>query len=479
MKKISWDDKNSPILILSNMKQAQLREGVPSQKVRADRISRVIALLLDNRVNFQNTLIADYGHRSRDLTDIADIASTINELHYARANLKSWIRPFQKTLEFPLKFLGAKGQVQYQPKGVVGVMSPWNFPLNLAFAPLAGVLAAGNRAMIKPSEFTPETSTLMAQLVAERFDADELHVITGGPKVGAAFSALPFDHLLFTGSTSVGRQVMRAAADNLVPVTLELGGKSPVIIGASADPRKAATGIMHGKVLNAGQICIAPDYVLLVNSQKKAFVDGARDAIAKMFPSGLKHNDDYTSLLGKHHYDRLQAHLEDARKNGAEIIEINPKNEDFSKQEGHKLPPILILGAKNSMSVMQEEIFGPLLPVCIVSDTAAAVDYVNAQPRPLALYFFGKSSVEEQFVLDNTTSGGVTVNDTIMHISQNDLPFGGVGPSGMGRYHGHSGFLEFSHHKAIFKQTSWDFLKFLRPPYGSMFNGYLKTLLKR
>ncbi|MCL6282468.1 coniferyl aldehyde dehydrogenase [Ruegeria sp. 2012CJ41-6] len=464
--------------VLEKQKAAQRKEGLPSLEVRADRISRAIDVLLSNQTAFQDALISDFGHRSRDLTDFADVAASVKELRHSRKHMKSWSRPSRRSLEFPLGLIGASGKVQFQPKGVVGIMSPWNFPINLTFAPLAGVLAAGNRAMIKPSEFTPATSELMAKTIAEQFDEDEIYVITGEADVAAAFSSLPFDHLVFTGSTAVGRHVMRAAAANLVPLTLELGGKSPVIVGDSADITKAATGIMHGKTFNAGQVCISPDYVLLKEEQKGSFVEAAQAAVTKMFPEGLKDNDDYTSVLGQRHFDRMRNHVEDARTKGAEIIELNPKNEDFSQQQHHKLPPTLVMGVNDDMTIMQEEIFGPLLPVRYTSGTEDAVGYVNANPRPLALYFFGSSSQEESYVMDNTISGGVTLGDTIMHIAQENLPFGGVGPSGMGHYHGKDGFLEFSHHKAIYKQTSFDMLKFLRPPYGGMFRKFVKHNLK-
>jgi coniferyl-aldehyde dehydrogenase len=465
--------------LLDNQKQAHLRDGTPSAKTRADRLSRAIELLLTNNVSLQKSMCEDFGHRCRPLSELVDVAIPVNALRHARKHLKSWMKPSRRGLEFPLGLVGARGRVEYQPKGAIGIIAPWNFPVNLCFSPLAGVLAAGNRAMIKPSEFTPATSELIVQLVGKYFDADEVHVVTGGADVGAEFSALPFDHLVFTGSTVVGRQVMRAAADNLVPVTLELGGKSPVIVGESANIAKAATRIMHGKVLNCGQICIAPDYVLLPEAAKHEFVSQAAAALANMFPIGLLHNHDYTSVLGQRHYDRLQAHIDDARLKGAEIISLNPNKEDFSNQSFHKMPPTLIVGAKDNMTVMQEEVFGPVLPIRLVENTSAAIDYVNSNSRPLALYFFGTSSEEEQQVLQNTVAGGVTVNDIIMHISQETLPFGGIGPSGMGRYHGHDGFLEFSHHKSVFKQMPVDALSFLRPPYGRIFKAYSKYLLKR
>lgn len=465
--------------VLDNMQQAQLRDGPASLALRKDRLTRAAALLRDNEQRICAALSADFGHRSTQSSMFTDVALPIKELNHVRKHLKSWMKPRRRRLEFPLGLTGASGKVEYQPKGVIGIMAPWNFPVYLVFGPLAGVLGAGNRAMIKPSEFTPETSALMAELITESFDADEVQVINGDAKVAADFSALPFDHMVFTGSTGVGRHVMRAAADNLVPVTLELGGKSPAIVGKSADLDKATTSIMHGKVLNAGQICVSPDYVLLPEENRDAFISGARDAVKAMFPTGLKDNDDYTSILNAAHLDRLNGYLDDARSKGAEIIELNPLAEDFTQQPHRKMPPTLIFNVTDDMTVMREEIFGPLLPVKLTKSTAEAVDHVNANPRPLSLYFFGNSRQEEAQVLNNTTAGGVTVNDTLLHLAQENLPFGGIGPSGMGHYHGHEGFLQFSHQKAVFRQMRFDLLKFIRPPYGKLFRAYAKYMSRR
>ena len=464
--------------VLETQKNAQLQDGSPSLEVRSGRLSRAIDTLLTNKTKLQDAMIADFGHRSRDLTNFADIASSIKALRHAQKHMRSWMRASRRHLEFPLGLIGASGTVKYQPKGVVGLISPWNFPINLTFAPLAGIFAAGNRAMIKLSEFTPATSALLAKLIGQAFNEEELYVVTGEANVAAIFASLPFDHLLFTGSTVVGKKVMLAASENLVPVTLELGGKSPVIIGESANIYKAAASIMHGKSFNAGQICVCPDYVLLKEERKDDFIEAAGAAVAKMFPSGLKDNDDYTSVRGRRHFDRMKNYIEDARSKGADIVELNPKNEDFLQQPNHKLPPTLIMGVSDDMTVMQEEIFGPLLAVRYSNNIQNAVDYVNSHPRPLALYFFGNSTKEENFVVDNTTSGGVTVNDTIMHVGQENLPLGGIGPSGMGHYSGKDGFLEFSHKKAIYRQSPFDVLKFLRPPYTAMFRKYVNFNLK-
>jgi coniferyl-aldehyde dehydrogenase len=373
----------------------------------------------------------------------------------------------RKTTPALLGFLGAKAEVQFQPKGVVGIISPWNFPVNLTFAPLAGVLAAGNRAMIKPSEFTPATSDLMAKMFAELFDEEEIAVFPGGPEVGQAFSELAFDHLIFTGATSIARHVMKAAAQNLVPITLELGGKSPVILGRSADYATAAARVMAGKTLNAGQICLAPDYVLAPEDKLRQFVSAAVESVETMFPT-IKDNPDYTAVIADRHYERIKGYIDDARAKGAEVLEINPGNEDFSQQQHRKIPPTLIINPTDDMKVMQEEIFGPVLPVMTYSTVTEAIAYVNAHERPLGLYYFGADAAEEAHVLAQTTSGGVTVNDVIFHVAQEELPFGGVGPSGMGSYHGVDGFREFSHRKSIYRQLKKDLgpMKMLRPPYG-------------
>ncbi|MGB0505044.1 MAG: aldehyde dehydrogenase family protein [Pikeienuella sp.] len=340
------------------------------------------------------------------------------------------MRP-SRPLKLPLGLLGASSRIQYQPKGVIEIMVPWNFLIDLTFAPLASALTAGNCSMIKTSEITPETSALIAWLFAQSFDVDEVQVVTGGPEVGAAFSALSFDHLVFTGSTAVGRHVMRAAADNLAPVTLEPGGKSPVIFVETADAAKAATGIMNGKIFNTGQICITPDYFMLPEAAKDTLVNVIHKAVETKFPTGLKDNEDYTSALGQRHFDRPKGDLQDARDKGADVVELNPRNEDFTQQPHHKLPPTPVLNPTEETAVMQEEIFGPILLVRTTSSTESAISYVNDHAHPLALYFFGKSKIEEQHVLQNTVFGGVSVNDTIMHIAQDDLLFGRIGLSGM------------------------------------------------
>jgi len=474
-------DSASMNALLAKQKAAHLRDGPPSAEKRIERIDRCIGLLIDNRRAIEDALNEDFGSRSREATAFTDIAGSIGPLKHARDHVAKWMRPEKrKTTPAILGLFGAKAEIQFQPKGVVGVISPWNFPVNLTFAPLAGILAAGNRALIKPSEFTPATSALMAQMFGGAFSEEEIAVVTGGPEVGQAFAGLAFDHLIFTGATSIARHVMRAAAENLVPLTLELGGKSPVIIGQSADLATTAARVMNGKTLNAGQICLAPDYVLAPRDKLEGFVDEARKSVTKMFPT-IRDNPDYTAIVAQRHYDRIMGYVDDARAKGARIVELKPEGEDLSQQEHRKIAPTLIIDPTDDMKVMQEEIFGPVLPVKTYGVLDEAIDYINGRDRPLGLYYFGSDEAERDRVLARTTSGGVTVNDVIFHVAQEDLPFGGVGPAGMGSYHGVDGFREFSHRKAIFTQIKKDIgpLQMMRPPYGAGIRKYLDAQMKR
>jgi len=467
--------------LLARQKAAQLRDGAPSAEKRIERLDRCIGLLVDHRKAIEAALNQDFGARSAEATAFTDVAASIGPLAHAKSNVRSWMKTERrKTSPALLGLFGAKAEVRYQPKGVVGVISPWNFPVNLTFAPLAGILAAGDRAMIKPSEHTPATSALMAQMFAGVFSEEEIAVVTGGHEVGQDFAGLPFDHLIFTGATGVARHVMRAAAENLTPLTLELGGKSPVIIGKSADLATAAARIMNGKTLNAGQICLAPDYVLTPKESLDTFVGEATGAVRRMFPT-LKDNPDYTAIIAQRHYDRIMAHIADARAKGARVVEIKPEGEDLTQQQYRKIAPTLIIDPTDDMTVMQEEIFGPVLPVKTYLGIDEAIAYVNAHDRPLGLYYFGDDASEREKVLSATTSGGVTVNDVIFHIAQEELPFGGVGPSGMGSYHGHDGFREFSHRKAVYTQLKKDIgpLLQMRPPYRLAFRKYLDGAIKR
>jgi len=460
--------KDSMQAVLDRQRKAYLAEGEVSNATRVDRIERAVDVLKNNEARFVEAMREDFGHRSEHQSMFTDVAGSIGPLRHAQANLAKWNRSEKRKVgPFPLNLLGAKARVDYQPLGVIGVISPWNFPVNLTFTPLAGILAAGNRCMIKPSEYTPATSAAMAKAISGAFDEEEIAVIIGGPQTGGDFSGLAFDHLLFTGATGIAKHVMRAASENLVPVTLELGGKSPVVVSRSADMDKTTDAIMAGKMLNAGQICLAPDYVFVPTERMREFVESSERAVAKMFPT-LLDNPDYTSVINERHFERINGYVDEARDKGVEVVEINPANEDFRQQPHHKIPPTLVLDPGDDLAVMKDEIFGPVMPVKSYEKVDETISYINDNPRPLGLYYFGKDDGEQQQVVAHTTSGGVTVNDVVMHVAQEDLPFGGVGPSGMGAYHGHDGFKTFSHAKAVFTQTKLNIAEMagLRPPYG-------------
>lgn len=448
--------------------------------VRRDRIDRAIALLIDHKDAFAKAVSADFGHRSTEQTLMTDIMPSVGALKHAKKHFEAWSRDEKRTAMFPLGLIGARAKVVYQPKGVVGVIAPWNFPVGMVMVPMAGILAAGNRAMIKPSEFTERVTEVFAEVVPQYFAEEEMAVFTGGVDVGSAFSKLAFDHLIFTGATSVGKHIMRAAADNLVPVTLELGGKSPTFIGRSANKAKAGSRIAMGKMMNAGQICLAPDYLLVAKDQESDVIESVKNGVAEMYPSLLA-NDDYTSVVNGRNYERLQGYLADAKEKGAELIEVNPAGEDFSASNGNKMPLTIVRGVTDDMKVMQEEIFGPILPVMTYDSIDSAIDYVNAHDRPLGLYYFGEDKAEEERVLSRTISGGVTVNDVLFHNAMEDLPFGGVGPSGMGNYHGADGFKTFSHMRAVYRQSGMDVGKLsgFKPPYGKGAQATLRRELKK
>ena len=438
-----------------------------SAAIRKDRLKRAAAMIRDNADAFCDALSEDFGHRSREQSMLTDIAASVAPIGHAIKHLDKWMRPERRPVTFPLGLLGAKGWIEFQPKGVVGIISPWNFPVNLVMGPLAGVLAAGNRAMVKTSEFTPRVAALFEEVCSKYFAADELAFVSGGPDVGKAFAELPFDHLIFTGATGIAKHILHAAADNLVPVTLELGGKSPVIVGRGANIRQATERVAIGKMLNAGQICLAPDYMLVPADQEQAVVDGLKASVSAMYPTLLT-NPDYTAIINDRHHQRLTDWLEDARAKGATIETVNPANEDFGASNARKMPLHIVRDATDEMMVMQEEIFGPILPVRRYDGIDAAIAEVNRRDRPLGLYYFGNDDAERRRVLDRTISGGVTLNDVIFHISNEELPFGGIGPSGMGAYHGHDGFRTFSHAKAVYRQPRIDVAKLagLKPPYG-------------
>lgn len=435
--------------------------------VRKDRLSRVIAMMKDSGQELARAISRDFGHRSHEQSLMTDIMPSVTAAKYCLKNLDKWSRTERRSPPFPLGLLGARAELRYEPKGVIGIVSPWNFPVGLTVGPLAQAFAAGNRVMVKPSEFTEDTSEMMKTVFAKFFGEDELAVCTGGPDVGQAFCSLPFDHLLFTGATPIGKHVLHAAADNLVPVTLELGGKSPTILGRTANIERAGERIAMGKMLNAGQICLAPDYMMVPQELEDRAIGAVSKAVSAMYPT-LLNNDDYTSVVNARHRDRLQGLIDDAKAKGAEAIEVNPAGEDFAASNGHKMPLTILRGVNDDMKVMQDEIFGPVLPVKTYKAIDEAIDYVNAHDRPLGLYYFGEDGGEREQVLTRTISGGVTVNDVIFHVSIDDLPFGGIGPSGMGSYHGPEGFKTFSHARSVYHQPKMNVAKLagLMPPYG-------------
>lgn len=454
--------------VLDRQRAAFTAELPVSLAVRRDRLTRARAMVRDGAGRFCDALSEDFGHRSREQSMLTDIAGSIGPIDHALKHLAKWAKPERRPVQFPLGLLGGRAWIEFQPKGVVGVIAPWNFPVNLVMGPIAGAFAAGNRAMVKTSEFTPVTAALFEELAPRYFAAEELHFVSGGPEVGKAFAELPFDHLLFTGATGIGRHILHAAADNLTPVTLELGGKSPAIIGTGADVRQAGERIALGKMMNAGQICLAPDYVLTPAAQQGAVVDSLKRAASAMYPSLLA-NPDYTSVVNDRHHQRLHAWLDDARAKGATVEVVNPADEDFAASNSRKMPLHIVTDVTDEMTCMQEEIFGPILPVAAYDGIDDAIARVNRGARPLGLYYFGGDKAERRRVLDRTISGGVTLDDVIFHISMEELPFGGVGPSGMGAYHGRDGFRTFSHAKAVYKQSKLDVagLAGLKPPYGA------------
>ena len=456
------------MLAALNAQRADFTAELPvSAAARKDRLKRAIAMMVDHGEAFCKALSEDFGHRSTEQSMMTDIVPSIRTLKYSIKELDKWMKPERRKVDFPLGLLGAKAIVEYQPKGVVGIISPWNFPVQLTLAPMAGAFAAGNRVMVKSSEYTPTVAALFEEIGPQYFAAEEALFYSGGPEVGQAFAALPFDHLIFTGATGIGKHILHAAADNLTPVTLELGGKSPTIIGRSANVEAATQRIALGKMLNAGQICLAPDYLMVPREKEAEVVAGMTKAVSVMYPTLLE-NPDYTSVINARHRDRLTGYLEDAKAKGAEVIEVNPANEDFGASNRNKMPLYLVRNPTDDMKVMQEEIFGPVLPIKTYERIEETIDYVNAHDRPLGLYYFGEDGAEKRQMLDRTISGGVTVNDVIFHISMEELPFGGIGPSGMGAYHGYEGYKTFSHGKSVYHQPKINIAKLagLMPPYG-------------
>ena len=448
---------------LERLRAACLRDGPPSLQQRRQHLETLLRLVVDNEQRLVEAIRDDFGGRSAAESLRADLLPVVMGIRHTLRSLRKWMRPSRRLMHWAT--WPSRGRVEHVPLGVVGIIAPWNYPVQLSLSPLAGALAAGNRAMIKPSELTPRTSALLAELIAKNFAADHVTVATGGVDVASAFAGLAFDHLLFTGSTSVGRLVMRAASEHLVPVTLELGGKSPALIDRDYRFEHGANSLLLGKLLNAGQTCVAPDYLLVHESRVDAIVEGIRAHVPRMYPR-LADNDEYTPLISERHRQRLLAHLDDARQKGATLIEINPGDESPERFADHnKLPLTLLLDVDDSMTVMQDELFGPLLPIKTYRELDEAIAYVNAHPRPLAAYVFSDSRATIDRFGSRVVSGALSINATAVHVVQDDLPFGGVGASGIGHYHGHEGFVALSHQKAVYQQLRPNLMHLIGPPY--------------
>ncbi|MEJ5061177.1 MULTISPECIES: coniferyl aldehyde dehydrogenase [unclassified Pseudomonas] len=427
-------------------------------------------LLNNERQALIDAISQDFSHRSADETLLAELMPSLHGIHYASRHLNGWMKASRRKVG--VAFQPASAKVVYQPLGVIGVIVPWNYPLYLAIGPLVGALSAGNRVMLKLSESTPATGLLMKELLGRIFPEDLVCVVLGEADIGVAFSRLRFDHLLFTGATSIGKHVMRAAAENLTPVTLELGGKSPAIVSHDVPLKDAAERIAFGKTLNAGQTCVAPDYVLVPEARVDDFVDAYRQVVRGFYPT-LADNPDYTAIINDRQLARLNGYVSDATSKGAQLIPL------FEQGQGRRMGHSLLLNVSDEMTVMQDEIFGPLLPIVPYKDLDQAFAYINQRPRPLALYYFGYDKREQNRVLHETHSGGVCLNDTLLHVAQDDMPFGGIGASGMGHYHGHEGFLTFSKAKGVLIKQRFNAAKLIYPPYGKSIQKLIQKLFIR
>lgn len=455
--------------MLAAQKAAWAKDVTPDHATRDDRLARLDRMVVAWQDRFCAAISEDFGNRSAVVTTLTDVVPLRAAIRHARRHLKRWMRPRRVSLAWTGQ--PASAVILRQPLGVVGIVAPWNYPLNLMLSPLTGALAAGNRAMLKPSELTPAFSELLAKAVAETFAEDEVAVVTGGPEVATAFTSAPFDHLIFTGSTAVGRKVAEAAARNLTPVTLELGGKSPAILDVSVQFDKAVPRLVWGKLLNSGQTCVAPDYALVPRERVADFLAAVKAEVNRQYP-GLPANPDYTSIISPRHFSRLTRLVEEARETGAEVVQLGGPHDP----DARVFSPVAVIGAPDETAVMSKEIFGPILPIVPYDTLDEAINYINHRDRPLALYWFGEDKAAQERVLTGTIAGGVTVNDTILHLAQDDLPFGGVGASGYGAYHGEAGFLALSKEKPVLKQSRLSAVKLLYPPYGRFSDWMLKLL---
>ena len=428
-----------------------------SVKQRLTSLNKLRTILLENAASIQKSISQDFGHRSSAETEMLEIIPVLNAIRHTRRNLTAWMRPEGRPVD--IAFQPGRAWIRYEPLGVIGIMAPWNYPLLLTMSPFVDAIAAGNRVMIKPSELTPSFSELLHELVSLNFDPTEVTVITGGPDMARKFSSLPFDHLLFTGSTSVGREVLKAAAEHLTPVTLELGGKSPAIVCPDYPLHKAARSIAFGKFLNGGQTCIAPDYALVPSDRCREFAEMVIAQAKQSYPS-IQNNPDYTTTINQRQKTRLLETLAEAKAGGATLI-----SSEITKDVS-EIPPTVVLNTPADCSLLKDEIFGPILPIVPYKTMEEAFAFINARPKPLALYCFTNDKDTQKKVLDGASSGGVTINGTLLHIAQDGLPFGGVGSSGMGAYHGRDGFQRFSHARSVYKVGMINVFEQLGPPWG-------------
>lgn len=454
-------------------KQHFANNTYPSYQERLSDLTKLKAILVDNQQAFIDAMSQDFGHRSADDTKLGDILSTVMSINYAIKKLKNWMKPEKKHIG--ILFQPAKGEVVFQPKGVIGIIAPWNYPVFLAFGPLTTAIAAGNTAMIKMSEYTPNTNILLAELVAKQFPLKKVAIVCGEADMAAAFSSVAFDHLFFTGSTGVGKLVMKAAAENLVPVTLELGGKSPTIIDDDIDIKVAVSRLILGKTLNSGQTCVAPDYIFCPEHKVAELTQAFKDAYQQMYPN-TQNNTDCTCIINDAQKARIDSLLTDAKDKGANII---PLITDGSDGLTRKMPLTILTNVNDDMSVMQQEIFGPLLPIIAYKKIEEAIVYINKKPRPLALYICSFNKKLQQKILLNTHAGGVCINDAAFHVINDDLPFGGIGASGMGQYHGSEGFKTFSHGKAVLSRGRISLGALLFPPFGKKIHQLVYKLFIR
>jgi coniferyl-aldehyde dehydrogenase len=462
--------ENEAQRVFALQRQAYLRHPYPSYEERRENLRKLERLLVDNASAIADAISADFGHRAFEESMMAELFTSVDGIRDARKRLKKWMRPQRRHVS--MLFATGQNRVIPQPKGVVGVVSPWNYPLFLTAGPLTSILAAGNRAMVKMATNSQHLCRLLAEKCRGLFPEETVAILPG---VRAQdFSTLPYDHIIFTGSADAGRTVMRSAAENLTPVTLELGGKSPTIVCEDFDVDEAASRILYAKFLNAGQTCLAPDYVLVPESKRDKFVAAAKRIVPERYPD--TNQPSYTSVIDDKSYKRLRATLEDARQKGAEVVPLVPA---MSFNDGlRKIPPHLVLGVSDNMVIMQEEIFGPLLPVKTYRTLDEVIAYVNGKDRPLGFYVFTNDKATEEKLIYSTISGGVTVNNCMLHVAQHDMPFGGTGASGMGHYHGYEGFLEFSKLRPVFTNPRLSLLHLFYPPYTPRHRRLLDLLIK-